>query len=93
MNTLANIHPGEILFEEFLQPLNITQSQIAEAIHLSVQDINDIIQGQKNITADTAIRFSIYFGTSDKFWLGLQNDYDLEQARESVDFAQIRKVA
>lgn len=93
MNTLANIHPGEVLFEEFLQPLNITQSQIAEAIHLSVQDINDIIQGQKNITADTAIRFSIYFGTSDKFWLGLQNDYDLEQTRESVDFTQIRKVA
>jgi addiction module HigA family antidote len=93
MNTLANIHPGEVLFEEFLQPLNITQSQIAEATRLSVQDINGIIEGQKSITADTAIRFSIYFGTSDKFWLGLQNDYDLEQTRENVDFTQIRKVA
>jgi addiction module HigA family antidote len=80
METLANIHPGEILSEEFLKPLNITAYKLSKDIGIPQTRTSAIIKGVRAITADTALRLSLYFGTSPKFWLGLQDDYDLEEA-------------
>jgi len=74
-----NIHPGEILEEEFLKPLNITAYRIAKETKISQTRISDIIKGKRRITADTALRFSRFFGNSPQFWLGLQNDFDIEE--------------
>ncbi|NLV66149.1 MAG: HigA family addiction module antidote protein [Spirochaetes bacterium] len=79
MKRLPNIHPGEILEEEFLKPLNITAYRIAKETKISQTRISEIIKGKRGITADTALRFSKFFGTSPQFWLGLQNDFDLEE--------------
>ncbi|MDI9426254.1 MAG: HigA family addiction module antitoxin [Spirochaetota bacterium] len=79
MKRLPNIHPGEILEEEFLKPLNITAYRIAKETKISQTRISEIIKGKRGITADTALRFSKFFGNSPQFWLGLQNDYDLEE--------------
>ena len=79
MNRLANIHPGEILFEEFLRPLKITAYRLSKDTKIPQTRISQIIKGKRRITADTALRFSSYFGTTAKFWLGLQNDYDIEE--------------
>lgn len=72
------LHPGEVLLEEFLKPLGISQNRLALNMHVAPQKINEIVHGKRSITADTALRLSLTLGTSPEFWLGLQNDYDLE---------------
>jgi len=79
MEKLANIHPGEILLEEFLIPMSITAYRLSKDIGIPQTRISQIIKGKRRITADTAMRLSAYFGTTAKFWLGIQDDYDLEQ--------------
>ena len=79
MKKLDNIHPGEILSEEFLIPLNISAYRLSKETFIPQTRISQIIKGKRRITADTALRLSKYFGTSAKFWLGLQDDYDLEE--------------
>lgn len=79
METLKNIHPGEILQEEFLVPMEISAYRLAKATFIPQTRISEIIKGNRRITADTALRFAKFFGTSAKFWLGLQNDFDLEE--------------
>ena len=79
MERLANIHPGEILAEEFLIPLKISAYRLSRDINIPQTRISEILKGRRRITADTALRLSNYFGNSAKFWLGLQDDYDLEE--------------
>ncbi len=79
MAKLKNIHPGEILLEEFLIPFNISAYKLAKDIEIPQTRISEIVKGNRRITADTAFRFSKYFGNSAKFWLGLQDDYDIEE--------------
>jgi addiction module HigA family antidote len=78
MEKLPNIHPGEVLQEEFLVPLNITPYRLAKETNIPQTRISEIIKGNRRITADTALRLSQFFGNSAKFWLGLQDDFDLE---------------
>lgn len=84
MTKLPNIHPGEVLLEEFLQPMNITQNRLARDIGVPPRRINEIVHGNRSVTADTALRLARYFGTSEAFWMGLQADYDLEEARNRL---------
>jgi antitoxin HigA-1 len=84
MVKLNNIHPGEILLEEFLAPLEISQNRLARDIGVPPRRINEIVHGKRSVTADTALRLARYFATSEAFWMGLQADYDLEQARDSL---------
>ena len=79
MEKLPNIHPGEILQEEFLIPLNITPYRLAKETKIPQTRISEIIKGNRRVTADTALRLSKYFGNSAKFWLGLQDDFDIEE--------------
>jgi antitoxin HigA-1 len=79
MEHLPNIHPGEVLQEEFLTPLEISAYRLSKDIGIPQTRISEIVKGRRRITADTALRLSHYFGTSAKFWLGLQDDYDLEE--------------
>ena len=79
MAKLKNIHPGEILKEEFLIPLEISVYRLSKDTDIPQTRISAIIKGKRRITADTALRFASYFGTSAKFWLGLQDDYDIEE--------------
>src|ERR1700741_5484495 len=79
MKKLRNIHPGEMLLEEFLVPMEISAYRLAKDIGIPQTRISEIIKGNRIITADTAIRLSLYFGNSAKFWLGLQDDYDIEE--------------
>lgn len=79
MAKLKNIHPGEILSQEFLLPFNITAYKLAKDIEIPQTRISEILKGNRRITADTALRLSKYFGNSAKFWLGLQDDYDIEE--------------
>ena len=81
MERLENIHPGEILLEEFLRPLRISAYRLSKEIDIPQTRISQIIKGNRRITADTALRLSSYFGNSAKFWLGLQDDYDIEDER------------
>jgi len=81
MKKLDNIHPGEVLLEEFLIPMEISQNRLAREISVPPRRINEIVLGKRGVTADTALRLARYFGTTEKFWLGLQDDYDLEEAR------------
>lgn len=83
MDKLKNIHPGEILKEEFLDPLEISAYRLSKETFIPQTRISEIIKGNRRITADTALRFSRYFGTSAKFWLGLQDDFDLEEENNS----------
>lgn len=83
MKKLKNIHPGEILQEEFLTPLNITAYRLAKDIGIPQTRVSEILKGNRRITADTGLRLSKYFGNSAKFWLGLQDDYDLEEEQNS----------
>lgn len=83
MAKLKNIHPGEILSEEFLLPFNISAYKLAKDIEIPQTRISEIIKGNRRITADTALRLSKYFGNSAKFWLGLQDDFDLEEEIEA----------
>ena len=87
MAKLKNIHPGEILLEEFLNPMGISQNALARAIGVPPRRINEIVLGKRGITADTALRLSRAFGTREGFWMGLQADYDLEEARKLIDGA------
>jgi len=78
------VHPGEILLEEFLTPLAVSQYQLAKAVDVPARRINEIVHGQRRITADTALRLSRYFGTSERFWLNLQARYDLEIEKDRL---------
>jgi len=77
------LHPGEVLLEEFIKPMKISQHQLALNMRVAPQKINDIVQGKRGVTADTALRLSLALGTSAEFWMGLQSDYDLEMALEA----------
>ena len=79
MKRLENIHPGEVLMEEFLLPMEITAYRLSKDLDIPQTRISQILKGKRRITADTALRLSSYFGNSAKFWLGLQNDYDIEE--------------
>src|SRR5436853_2247615 len=83
MEKLKNVHPGEILSEEFLIPLNISAYRLTMDIEIPQTRISEIVRGKRRITADTALRLSKYFGNSPKFWLGLQDDFDLETERSA----------
>ncbi len=89
---LQRIHPGEILRQEFLDPMGISQYRLAKDINVDSRRINTIIQGKRAITADTALRLSRYFGTSERFWLNVQAQYDLEVEREELDDRLEREV-
>jgi antitoxin HigA-1 len=78
------VHPGEILLEEFLTPLGVSQYQLAKAVDVPARRINEIVHGQRRVTADTALRLSRYFGTSERFWLNLQARYDLEIEKDRL---------
>lgn len=84
MRKLPNIHPGEILLEEFLQPMDISQNRLARDINVPPRRVNEIVLGKRAITADTALRLARYFGTTESFWMGLQTDYDLEETRTAL---------
>lgn len=79
MNELRNIHPGKVLMEDFLIPLEISAYRLSKDIGIPQTRISEIVKGKRRITADTALRLSQYFGNSAKFWLGLQDDYDIEE--------------
>ena len=84
MKKLANIHPGEVLLEEFLFPMGLSQNRIARNIGVPPRRINEIVHGNRAVTADTALRLARYFGTSEEFWMGLQADFELEEARNKL---------
>ena len=84
MTKLENVHPGDVLQEEFLGPMSISQNRLARDIGVPPRRINEIVHGKRAVTADTAIRLARYFGTSEGFWMGLQADYDLEEARHRL---------
>jgi addiction module HigA family antidote len=94
MEKLSNIHPGEILLEEFLKPLNISAYRLSKDLGIPQTRTSEIIKGHRSITADTALRLSYYFGNSAKFWLGLQNDFDLEEEKKSKapEFKHIKRL-
>ena len=81
---LKNIHPGEILLEEFLKPYGLSQNKIAREIGVPPRRINEIVLGKRSVTADTALRLARYFEMSENFWMGLQADYDLEETRRQL---------
>jgi len=81
---LSPVHPGEILFEEFLKPLKISQNRLGLDLGVSPRRINEIIHAKRSVTADTALRLARYFGNSPEFWLGLQMDYDLDVAEDRL---------
>ena len=85
MDRLPNIHPGEILKEEFLEPFEISAYKLAKDIKIPQTRISQIIKGNRRVTADTALRLSVYFGNSPQFWLGLQDDYDLEEEKYRLE--------
>lgn len=84
MDKLQNIHPGEILLEEFLNPMAISQTKLANSIGVPPRRINEIVLGKRGITADTALRLAKVFGTSVQFWMGLQDEYELREARNAI---------
>lgn len=93
MKRLPPIHPGEILREEFLKPMRLSQYRLAQDISVPPRRINEIVHRKRSITADTALRLSRYFGTSERFWLNLQNRYDLEVERARLRGRLKREVA
>jgi addiction module HigA family antidote len=94
MEKLSNVHPGEILLEEFLKPLNISAYRLSKELGIPQTRTSEIIKGHRSITANTAIRLSHYFGNSAKFWLGLQNDFDIEEEEKSKyqEFKHIKRL-
>jgi addiction module HigA family antidote len=86
------VHPGEILLEEFLKPLGISQYRLSKDISVAPRRINEIVQGKRSITADTALRLARYFGLSERFWLNLQSRYDLEVEKDKLDVRLEREV-
>jgi addiction module HigA family antidote len=98
MNTdsiMSPIHPGEVLMLEYLQPLEVTQHRLAVAIGVPPRRINEIVHGKRRITTDTALRLARYFGTSERFWLNLQDRYDIEVERDRLGpaLAEIQPLA
>ena len=95
MKKLKNIHPGEILLEEFLKPMQISQNGLARAIGVPPRRINEIVLGRRAVTADTALRLAQAFGNSVQFWMGLQDDYAVREAREAIahKLAMIQRLA
>ena len=93
MEKLDNIHPGEVLKEEFMKPLNITAYRLSKDLGIPQTRISEILKGRRRVSADTALRLSKYFGNSAKFWLGLQDDYDLEEELNSRkrEFQKIKR--
>jgi len=91
MKKLPNIHPGEVLLEEFLKPLGISQNKLARAMGVPPRRINEIVHGKRAVTADSAIRLACALGTSEQFWMGLQADYDLEEAHKAAR-SELKKV-
>jgi addiction module HigA family antidote len=93
MEKIRNISPGEILLEEFLIPLNVSQYRLSKELNISQTRISEIIKGNRRITADTALRLGSFFGNSAKFWLGIQDDFDIENENEAklYEFRQIRE--
>jgi len=89
---LPNVHPGEILLEEFLKPLDVSQNKLARDIKVPPRRVNEIVLGKRAVTPDTALRLARYFGTSERFWLGLQTDFDLEEAKRHLGDAIERDV-
>src|SRR6478609_71194 len=81
---LPNVHPGEVLLQEFLKPMGISQNRLAREISVPPRRVNEIVLGKRAISPDTALRLARYFGTSERFWLGLQVDFDLEEARNAL---------
>lgn len=81
---LSPIHPGEVLLEEFLNPMGLSQNRLALDIGVHARRINEIVLGKRSVTADTALRLARYFGTSPQFWMGLQADYDLDLALDNL---------
>jgi addiction module HigA family antidote len=81
---LPNVHPGEVLLEEFMKPLGLSQNALARDLGVPPRRINEIVLGKRSISADTAIRLASRLGTSEKFWMGLQADYDLEEAHRDM---------
>jgi len=81
---LAPVHPGEILLEEYLKPLSLSQNKLARSLSVPPRRINEIVLGKRRVTADTALRLGRYFGTSALFWLNLQNSYDLDVAADAL---------
>ena len=94
MERLKNISPGEVLLEEFLIPMNISQYRLSKDLDIPQTRISEIIKGNRRITADTAVRLSAYFGNSAKFWLGLQDDYDIENElhEKSIEVQRIQNI-
>ncbi len=94
MAQLKNIHPGEVLREEFLEPMGISAYRLSKETFIPQTRISQILKGQRRITADTALRLSRFFGTSAKFWLGLQDDYDIEeeQTLKESELNEIRSI-
>jgi addiction module HigA family antidote len=90
---LDPIHPGEILAEEFLAPLEISQYRLAKDVSVPARRINEIVQGKRGISADTALRLARYFGTSERFWINLQSHYDLELQKDKLGPRLKREVA
>jgi addiction module HigA family antidote len=95
MKTLPNIHPGEVLLEEFLIPMRISQNALARAANVPPRRINEIVLGKRGVTADTAVRLSAALGTSERFWLGLQADYELEEVHRALagSVSRIERIA
>jgi len=91
--TMDPIHPGEILMEEFLEPLGISQYRLAKDISVSPRRINEIVHGKRSISADTALRLAKFFGTTERFWLNLQVRYDLEIEKDRLSGVLERDVA
>jgi len=84
-NRLPPVHPGEVLLEEFLKPMNLSQNRLALDIGVPARRINEIVLGKRSVTVDTALRLARYFGTSPQLWLGLQMDYDLDVATDALE--------
>ena len=91
-NKLSPIHPGEVLMEEFLNPMGISQYRLAKEINVPPRRINEIVHGIRAVTADTALRLSRYFGTSERFWLNLQTRYDIEIQKDRLGDTLDREV-
>lgn len=91
MEKLTNVHPGDILNYEFLEPLEISAYRLSKDLRIPQTRISEIIKGNRRITADTALRLSKYFGNSAKFWLGIQDDYDIEEEKELKE-SELREI-
>ncbi len=87
MNKYPPLHPGQFLFQEFMQPLGLTQTQLAQALAIPKIRISEIVRGKRGISADTALRLGVYFGTSTAYWMNLQMYYELEQAEDQLGHA------